>query len=395
MLTKKMYAVDEALLNEYRKGNKYPNIILADHTFAAIVRCGTLDEVREFVHHVCEDRKKNDYSWYPDMSILVTCGHEKLARKLRCECINNGHILACVYNNYGLSVTKKWVRIIGTQSHIYTVFMTHLADIGRLDDIDELADDFPDMDSYSLGDICLNLPAAKIIAAMSLKNTRLPAWCVGVRGDVDVYRRYIDTYEDEDGVWTMNMTNIIGGAIHGNSVSLIEELLKTEKEKVIEYLSTMGIGEIANDDNEAAIVMLYEHIRKDSMDWLWIIRANQMNTLRRIIADRRDCYMGDAMNVRAITIMGSKRVTIMINLLSMSHPPAIHGMIRLSKLYERNDPARNRFKEIAKDDGDYENIHFADIAKMLAWRPMITLAGRWSAVASPFLVDVAIIAEDM
>lgn len=384
-----MYAVDEALLNEYRNGN----IILNDHVFAAIVRCGTPTDVREFVSHVRKDSKTSCRSWYPDMSILITCGHEKLAREFRYAHNINEHILTCVYNNYGLSVTKKWVRFIGPQSYTVTVLMTHLADIGRLDDIDELVDDFLDIDGNALGGICIELPVSKVIAAMSLKNIRLPAWHVGIRGDVDVYHRYIGTYEDEGRAEDIDMRFIIGGAVYGNSVSLIEELMKTEKDRVrvVRYISTMGIGEIAHDDNEAAIMMLYEHIVKDSMDWIWIIKVSQPNTLRRIIADRRDCYMGNATDPRPINIRGSKSAAIMINLLSMSHPPAVHGKIRLSKSQECTMAIRERFKDIAKDDGDYENIDFADIARLVVWRPMIALTGRWSAVASSLLVDVVII----
>lgn len=394
-MTQKMYAVDEALLNEFReairRGDKYPSASSTIHTFAAITRRGTVSEIREFVFSVRDHNKMNGFSWYPDMSILVTCGHEKLARELRSRCNDNENILSCVYNNYGLDVTKKWVEIVDPRSYHVVPLITHLAEIGRIDDIDELIDDFPDIDRNSLRGICQNLPAAKIIAAMAIKNSELPSWHIGVRGDIDVYRRYIYTYGDDE------IYNIIGGAINGGSSSLVEFLMVAERKKMMKYLSTRSIGSISHGENEAVTMMLYDNLCRHNMDWISAIKANQMTTLRRVIADRRDCYTGDV--DRKVTPTSGQVIlrrlesaAIMINLLSMSHPPAISGMIRMLKDTKTWAGLRERFKEIVTDDGIYENIYFADIAPIVAWRPMIALTGRWSAVASPFLVDVVIIA---
>lgn len=382
-----MYAVDEVLLNEYRtatqRGDKYPSINAAAHTFAAIVRCGTPTEIKEFVFSVRDYGKKTGFSWYPNMSILVTYGYEKLARELHNSCDDNDNILSCVYNNYGLEATKKWMEIVDNLSYHVVPLMTHLAEIGRIDDIDELIYAFPDIDSNALRGICQNLPADKIIAAMSLKNGQLPSWYIGVCGDIDVYRQYVYTYGDNE------IYYIIGGAISAGSTALVEFLMVAKRKKMMKYLSTRSIGSISYRENEAVVMMLYDNLCKHNMDWISAIKANQMNTLRRVIADRRDCYMGDAND--QVILRRPESAAIMINLLSMSHPPAVNGMIKIPKTLKIWSELRERFRGIVKDGTAFMDLYFTDIAPLVAWRPMIALTGRWSAVASSLLVDVVII----
>ncbi len=381
-----MYAIDEAILEAFRK---YRLDFVTDYQviFNALARCGTDDEVDYMVYYT-NQREHTYHTKHIDVSILVALGREKLAISLVSFIIVNHEILI---NAYMAGCSDEVIYAVAdaiiddASLHIVRKLMTHLIAIEDMSMIGKIINRYGRHDLFN---DCVKheRDTEKIIRAMMLRDDAyISATAVVISGDMRICDLYISRpYRNDTGI-----THLFSMMVCFNKVDMIHELMRQDAPVVramawaiiAKYLPKLPLDAYVACDNEDALLIIADCVAKSANTLRYIIYHGYRRLAQRIIARR------DATDLEESGIEYDKKdgVDYLVHILSMSHPPRVGGKMKVICL-----PARIRAM-LNVADRACDSLDVSIIARMIAWRPIITLSGRWSVVSKDAYVDAIIV----
>lgn len=386
-----MYAANMAILEAYRSGNKSN---LADTTiFAALAWYGTDGEVRDFLWNVTDGddtyppRASLSATGYTEaFTILVSTGRNELAKMYADDILLPSEILVCVYTTYGVSAVTEWMRIDGVMNVndsveriVNYITMNETAEVVERD-ISAIVDECKSSEGYSyiyIDDVIGHAPV-NVVKKIIDTSTAAMANAIVYLEDVSLLAYFFDVHPIST-IGNDKISDVIDAILTSNFVAGMEWMLTNHRDVTIGYLATQTVW--VSEDNEDVFLAVIDHLMYDHENAVRALTYGHMRLWKRIVADGRK-YTYEKMFVT-----NPKGCREILKMLSASYPIHMTGVISRVAM---SDKYKWALRDAKRDLTWVNCVTIKSAAELLAWRPPITLSGRWTVVGRNAYVDVDI-----